>query len=300
MYRRSKLNGKAVIDYEADVEPKTSENELIILVRESCNEIGTDGELNVLLHDFATDLVKRRLIQKAEFLRVMDFIPAGIVDANGIQTHSGARNWKLLARYRNGIVMANAKIITFTARVLIGFKPVKALLLRANETLRKLARSLADKPRRLREERRERENDLQELLTTCFDAIVVTNSDRRFVTANSRALDLFGISERNITMFTIDAFLPHRQIVNLSEDGAFLMNRKEMEGACEIKPLKGSLTVAQYTFVPNIAPGRSLYRFRDVAPRKTDQFGCGARIPTSCSPRHWAITRFPARTSQTD
>jgi len=265
MHRRSKLNAKAVIHYEADVEEKASESELIILVRESCNEI--DGELNVLLHDFATDLVKRRLIQKAEFLRAMDFTPAGIVAANSIQTHSRATNWQLLGSYRDGIVMANAKILIFTARLLIGLKSVKAILLRAHETLTKLARRIADKPRRLRDERRERENDLQELLTTCFDAIVVTNSNRRFVTANSRALDLFGISERNITMFTIDAFLPHRQIVEFSGNGAPLMNRKEMEGACEIKPLKGSLTVAQYTFVPNIAPGRSLYRFRSAQDR---------------------------------
>ena len=299
MYRRSKLNSNTVvIHYEADVERKTNENELIILVRESCSEMEPDDELNVLLHDFTTDLVKRRLIRKVEFLRAMDFSPTGIVDSNSIQTHSSATNRKLLASCRDAIVMVNAKIMTFTVPLLIGLKPVKVLLLRAHETLTKLARSVADKPRRLREERRERENNLQELLTTSFDAIVVTNGDRRFVTANSRALDLFGICERNITMFTIDAFQPHRQIVEFDERGTSLMNRNEWEGECEIKPLRGSLLVARYTFVPNIVPGRSLYRFREVVPREINRFGCGAKIPTSDRPTHWAITRFPARPSQ--
>lgn len=299
MYRRSKLSSNtAVIHYEEDVERKTNENELTILVRESCSEMEPDGELNVLLHDFATDLVKRRLIGKVEFLRAMDFNPVGIIDANSIQTPSSATNRKLLASCRDAIVMVNAKIMTFTAQLLVGWKPVKAFLVRAHETLAKLARSVADKPRRLREERRERENTLQELLTTSFDAIVVANSERRFVTANSRALELFGISERNITMFTIDAFLPHRQIVEFDEHSASLMNCKEIEGECEIKTLKGSLLVARYTFVPNIVPGRSLCRFREAAPRKINRFGCGAKIPTSYSPRHWAITRFPERASQ--
>lgn len=299
MYRRSKLNSNtAVIHYEADVERKTNENELIILVRESRSDIEPDGELNILLHNFATDLVKRRLIRKVQFLRAMDFSPAGIVDANSIQTHSSATNRELLASCRDAIVMVNAKIITFTARLLIGLKAVKGLLLRAQETLTKLARSVAGEPRRLREERRERENNLQELLTTSLDAILVTDGDRRFVTANSRALELFGISQRNVTMFTIDAFLPHRQIEEFDEHGAPLMNCKEREGECEIKPLKGSLLITRYTFVPNIVPGRSLYRFRELAPRKINRFGYGAKIPTTNSPRHWAIARFPARASQ--
>jgi len=299
MYRRSKSDSNtALIHYEVDVERQTNEHELIMLVRESCSEMEAGGELNVLLHEFATDLVKRRLIRKVELWRARDLSPAGIVDANGIPTPSVATNRNVLTSCRGAIVMVNAKIMTFTMRLLIGLKSVTALLLRAHETLTKLARSVADKTRRPREERRERENHLQELLTTSFDAIVVTNGDRRFLTANSRALDLFGISEGNVTMFTIDAFLPHRQMVEFDEHGASLMKCKEREGECEIRTLNGSLLVAQYTFVLNIVPGRSLYRFRDVAPRKANRFGCTAKIPTSHSPRHWAIAGFPARAPQ--
>lgn len=298
MHRRSKLNSNtAVIPYEPHVERETKGNELVILVRESCGQMEADGELNLLLRDFATDLVKRRLIRKVEFLRARNFSPAGMADASSIQSHSVAMNRKLLASCRDAIVIVNAKIMTFTALLLFAAKPIKVLLLRALETLAKLARSIADKPRRLREERREREKNLRELLTTSFDAIVVTNANRRFVTANSRALDLFGISERNLTMFTVDAFLPHLQILEFDEGRASLINSNEMEGKCEIKPLNGSLLVAQCTFIPNIVPGRSLYRFR-VAPRKMNRFGCGAKTTTSYRPRHWAITRFPARVSQ--
>jgi PAS domain-containing protein len=185
-----------------------------------------------------------------------------------------------------------------TTRLLIGLKPVKALLLRAHETLTKLVRSIADRPRRLREERRGRKDNLRKLLRTSFDAIVVTNGDRRFVTANSRALDLFGISERNVTMFTLDTFLSHRQRVEFDTHGAFLMNYKERNGKCEIQALNGSLLVAQYTFVANIVPGQSLYRFRNVAPCKTDRLACEAKIRTSYSPRHWPINQFPASESQ--
>jgi PAS domain-containing protein len=295
----SKLNSNtAVIPYEPHVERETNETELVILVREPCGQTETDGELNLLLRDFASDLVKRRLIRKVEFLRARNFGPAGMVDASSTQSHSVAMNRKLLASCRDAIVRVNAKIMTFTTLLLFALKPVKVLLLRALETLAKLARSISDKPRRLREERREREKNLRELLTTSFDPIVVTNGERRFVTANSRALDLFGISERNLTMFTIDAFLPHRQVLEFDERRASLVNSDEMEGKCDIKPLNGSLLVAQYTFISNIVPGRSLYRFRSVAPRKMNRFGCEARTPTSYSPRHWAITRFPARVSE--
>jgi PAS domain-containing protein len=290
MYQQSKLNSNtAVIHYEAGVERETKENELIILVRSSCSEIETDSELDVLLHDFATDLVKRRLIRKVEFFRAMDSGLAGIVDANSIQNYSRVRNWKFLASCRDAIVKVNTKVTTFTARLLVGLKPLKVLLLRPHQTFTRLARTIADKPRSLREERCERENNLRQLLTTSFDAIVVTNNDGRFVMANSIALDLFGISERNLTMFTIAAFLPQRQFVELHGNGGHFMNCKEREGKCEIKPLNGRLLVAQYTFVANIAPARSLYRFRDFTPSKLTDLDCGARELTSQRRRHWAI-----------
>jgi len=54
-----------------------------------------------------------------------------------------------------------------------------------------------------------RENDLRSLLASSLDAIVVTDSDRRLVAANAKALELFGISEFNFRNFTLDAFVPN-------------------------------------------------------------------------------------------
>lgn len=298
MYERSELNADTEGVHHQDVEEKTTENELIILVREPCVETEATGELNVTLHDFATNLVKRRLIRKVEFLRAMDFSLGKILDTYSIQTHSSPAEWKLRASSRDAVLMMNSKISAFTARLLVSLKPIKVLLLRGHERLTKLTRTIADKPRRLREERSDRENNLRELLTTSFEAMVITNGDGRFETANSRALDLFGISERNIKMFAIDGFLSHRQVMKIDGNGTHFMNCKERTGECEIKPLNGTLLVAQYTFVANVAPGRSLYRFRNAAPRKLTQIGCRSKVSTSHSQRHWAINQLPARASQ--
>jgi PAS domain-containing protein len=68
-------------------------------------------------------------------------------------------------------------------------------------------KNASEKTRRLDEARRARENDLREFLANSLDAIVVTNVDRRFVAANPKALQLFGVSVANIRQFTMDAFL---------------------------------------------------------------------------------------------
>jgi PAS domain-containing protein len=57
-----------------------------------------------------------------------------------------------------------------------------------------------------------RENDLRSSLASSLDAVVVTDGDRRFVAANARALELFGISELNMRNFTLDTFV---QMLNL-------------------------------------------------------------------------------------
>jgi len=66
--------------------------------------------------------------------------------------------------------------------------------LQAHGTLRGLLDRVIERRRRLRQEMRARENELRELLANSLDAIVVTNLNRRFVAANPKALELFGVS----------------------------------------------------------------------------------------------------------
>ncbi len=61
---------------KAGVDPKVlNDVESIALVRETQEEIDAHGEcneFNVLLHDFAAELVKRRVLSKAQFVGLME------------------------------------------------------------------------------------------------------------------------------------------------------------------------------------------------------------------------------------
>ena len=76
---------------------------------------------------------------------------------------------------------------------------VMVLLRQAHNTLTRLGWTAADKPRRLQEALRARENDLGDLLVGSRDPIVVTDLSWRFVAANPRGKDLFGVSETNMS-----------------------------------------------------------------------------------------------------
>jgi len=105
---------------------------------------------------------------------------------------------------------------------------------------------------------------LRKLLASSLDAIVVTNVDRRFVAANPKALDLFGVSEANMKKFTIDAFLSHGQTLSFAGRGSPFIRREKRDGECKIRRLDGSLRAAEYIFVANFVPNRHLCRFRNV------------------------------------
>jgi PAS domain S-box-containing protein len=153
-------------------------------------------------------------------------------------------------------------------------------LQRAQKTLTRLGRSVIDKPRRAKEARRTRENDLRKLLENSLDAMVVTNGDHRLVSANPKALDLFGVSELNMGNFTIDTFLSHCQILELRRKW-FAIRRDERYGVCKIRPLDGSLRVAEYILVANVIPRRYLYRFLNVARPGITQLRSSAKKPIS-------------------
>ena len=157
------------------------------------------------------------------------------------------------------------------------FEQVAAHFQAARSALARFGRGVVDKPQRLREARRARENDLQTLLASSLDAVIVTDNDRRFVAANSRALDLFGVSESNISKFTIDTFLSHGQILDFDRNRSAFVRQEERHGKCKIRRLDGALRVAECFFVANVVPRRHLYRFLNVAPQRVNQ----SRLPAS-------------------
>jgi PAS domain S-box-containing protein len=160
------------------------------------------------------------------------------------------------------------QITKFRSELFSALEQATVHLQRIQNTLTRLGKSIAEELRRLQEALRVRENGLRKLLASSLDAVVVTNSDRRFVAANPKALDLFGISETNMGKFTIDAFLPNGQILAFDGTGAPFIRREERRGKCKIRRLDGSLRVAEYMFVANFAPLRHLSRFRDITPEK--------------------------------
>ena len=173
---------------------------------------------------------------------------------------------KLQAGSRNVLVVANEKILKFRSQLSVASEQVSAHLQRAQGTLVRLTGSV-DKPRALRA----REGGLKKLLASSLDAVVVTSVDRRFVAANPKALSLFGISEANMPMFTLDAFLSRSQIPYFDENGTAFVGRAERHGECEIRRLDGSVRVAHYIFVANYLPFQHVCKFRNDrkgAPRK--------------------------------
>jgi PAS domain S-box-containing protein len=171
---------------------------------------------------------------------------------------------KLLASFRDAIVATNDKIAKFTAQLFAPSGLVRVYLQRIQNALLRPARIIAEKRSRLREALRARENDLRKLLGSSIDAIVLTNSDRRIVAANSKALDLFGISQANMGKFTIDAFVSCGQILNFDGTGPPSLRQEERSGKCKIRRMDGSLRVADYIFAANFVPRRHLCRFRSI------------------------------------
>ena len=171
---------------------------------------------------------------------------------------------KLLASSLDAIVVTNGKITRFRSQLFSAAEQVAVHLWLARNTLARLGRIVVVKPKRLREALCARESDLRKLLASSLDAIVVTNVQRRFVAANPKAMDLFGVSETNLEKFTIDAFLSHGQSLYFTGHGSRFIRRESGHGKCKIRRLDGSLRIAEYLFVANFVPNRHLCRFRNV------------------------------------
>jgi PAS domain-containing protein len=155
------------------------------------------------------------------------------------------------------------KITNFSSHLFGALEQATVDLRRALNTLTEPGKNVLEKTRRLQEARRERENDLQELLASSVDAVVVSDVDRRFVAANPNALHLFGVSEANMTQFTIDAFLLESEILYFDGNDLPFISRGETQGECKIRRLTGSQRIAEYIFVANFVPFRHLFIFRN-------------------------------------
>ncbi len=170
---------------------------------------------------------------------------------------------ELLANFLNAVVVVGGKIHQHSSQIIAALKQTPAHVRQALVPLAAGGRNVLAKTRSLQDARHARENHLRELLDSSADAVVVTNIDRRFVSANPNALHLFGVSDANIRQFTIDAFLLEDEILHLDENGVPLISREETRGECKIRRLTGNLRVADYVFVPNFVPFRHLFIFRN-------------------------------------
>ena len=171
---------------------------------------------------------------------------------------------KLQADSLSTIEMTKDKIIKFRSQLFVALAQLTLRLKRGRYTLARLRRRVADKPRRLQKVLQSRNDEFRGLLASCVDAIVVTNSDRSLVAANSKALDLLGVTQTNMKQFTIDVFLSHSQIQQFDGQRLLFTRRRTRRGKCEIRRLDGSLRVVEYSFVANFTPFRNLCRFRNI------------------------------------
>jgi PAS domain S-box-containing protein len=170
-------------------------------------------------------------------------------------------------------ISLNAAAVTVAAiskQVWIRLQYIAVHLRQAQNTLIRLGRSVFDKPRRLQEVLRVRENALRMSLASSLDAIIVINGRRHFVDANPKALDLFGVSQTNMSKFTIDAFLSRGQIRKFDGNRSRFLKREAKRGKCEIRRLDGSLRVAECIYIANFVPFRHFCRFRNAT--ETDQY----------------------------
>jgi len=177
----------------------------------------------------------------------------------------------LLAIFHDAMVATGCKIAKCRSQLFAASEQVAAHFRQVSNTFGRLGRSVIEKPRRLQKALRSRENNLRKLLAGSLDAIVMMDVDRRFVAANPKALDLFGVSEPNMKKFAIDAFLSRRETLYFNGNGSPFKGRGERHGECTIRRLDGGLRVAEYIFVPNFYPYRHLLRLRNV---KTAQIKC--------------------------
>jgi PAS domain-containing protein len=209
---------------------------------------------------------------------------AGVDKAHKLGRQSERELHRLGAGCHHAIVATGGKIAGLGSQVSAASKQaskqVALELQKAHSAAIALAKNVADQPRRMRDARRARENNLRRLLADSPDPIVVTDSDKRLVAANEKGLELFGISEFNFGNFTLDTFVP-----NFDCSGSPLESQGDRGKRCKVRRLDGGLRVAECQFVADIVPHRCLYRFLSVAPYKIAPPEFAKGIASAAPPR---------------
>jgi len=196
---------------------------------------------------------------------------------------------KLQVSFHDAVVVTNGKIEKFGSQIFIILRQVAVHVHKILSAPVILGRRVVDTPRRLREARLARQNDLRTLLASSPDPVIVTNSNRRLIAANSHGLDLFGVSDLNMSQFTMSTFLSHGQILEFDRNRSSSKRPEETYAKCKIRRLDGTSWVAECIFVANIVPHQNLYRFQHVIPQKMAQMGSpasyakDARSPFGCT-----------------
>jgi PAS domain-containing protein len=209
------------------------------------------AKTKVRLHQAQYELasLNRILVGRARLLG--DVLRAKVIDSG---------RW--LEGVLDAISVMKDKTRKLTSRFLVASEQLTAPLRRIKNEFAGLKRSIAEEPQRLKKTFHGNENVLPNLLKSSSDAMVVMNKELRFVGANAKALDVFGISEKNMTMFSMEAFL-RSQILPNEDTDAPLTSHKEWHGECKIQRLDGSLRVVDFIFVANYFPLLHVCMFRN-------------------------------------
>lgn len=110
---------------------------------------------------------------------------------------------------------------------------------------------------------REKEARLARHLSELTEAVVLLDDKHRLIKANQNALCLLGLSQRNISKFTLDTFLCSK-VPGLPRMGRAQNRKSDRWRACEIRRLDGTSMVAEIMFQSNVGPGKHLSRIRNV------------------------------------
>jgi PAS domain-containing protein len=191
-----------------------------------------------------------------------------------------ARKADLEAGYVAAMVATNRGLKRVAGLIYMPLEYGTRSIQRAGRKVANAGREIASKPRRIREARKARENDLLNLMATSLDAIVVTDDEHRFVAANTNALQLFGVSNANIRNFTLDSFIANGHVAGFNGNGASFGSSEMKKGNCKIQRLDGNVRLAEYEFMANHVPLRHLCIFRSVTSKPV---GSIARTDTAHS-----------------
>jgi len=119
--------------------------------------------------------------------------------------------------------------------------------------------------RRIRRAEVERDR-FQSVFDGAFDAMVIANSNRKYIDVNDRAAELFDASKNDLVGTDIEEFLPDE--FDLDETWQSFQRSGQTRGELSLVPADGREVVVEYTATADITPGGHLFVFRDITERK--------------------------------